>query len=57
MSLIILPIMALIFTTLPDEIFKNDLRIIGATLVLAEDDVAANEKVKKNSSNLKNAFE
>jgi hypothetical protein len=38
--------MALIFTTLPDEVFKNDLRIIGLTLVIAEDDVAANEKAK-----------
>ena len=41
--------MALIFTTIPDKIFKDDLRIVGATLVIAEDDVAANEKVKKNS--------
>ncbi len=49
MSLIILPILALIFTTLPDEIFKDDLKIVGATLVIAEDDVAANETVKKNS--------
>jgi hypothetical protein len=57
MSLIILPIMALIFTTLPDEIFKDDLKIVGATLVIAEDDVAANERVKKNSSNSENAFE
>ncbi len=57
MSLIILPILALIFTTLPDEIFKDDLKIVGTTLVIAEDDVAANEKVKKNSSNLENAFE
>ena len=56
MSLIILPIMALIFTTLPDEIFKGDIKIVGTTLVIAEGDVAANEKVKKNSSNLENAF-
>ena len=57
MSLIILPIMALIFTTLPDEIFKEDIKIVGMTLVIAEDDVAANKKVKKNSSSLENAFE
>ena len=57
MSLIILPIMALIFTILPDEIFKEDVNIVGMTLVIAEDDVAANEKVKKNSSSLENAFE
>jgi hypothetical protein len=42
MSLIILPIMALIFTALPDEIFKDDLKIVGTTLVIAEGDVAAN---------------
>ncbi len=41
--------MAGIFVTLPDEIFKDDLKIVGATLVIAEDDVAVNEKVKKNS--------
>jgi hypothetical protein len=57
MSLFILPIMALIFTTLPDKIFKNYLQIVGTTLVIADGDVAANEKVKKNSSNLENAFE
>ena len=49
MSLIILPILALIFTTLPDEIFKDDLKIVGATLVIAEDDVASIEKAKKNT--------
>ncbi len=49
MSLIILPILAFIFTTIPDEIFKDDLKIVGATLVIAEDDVGANEKAKKNS--------
>ena len=49
MSLIILPIMALIFTILPDKIFKEDVKIVGMTLVIAEDDVAVNEKVKKNS--------
>ena len=49
MSLIFLPIMAGIFLTLPDKIFKDDLRIVGATLAIAEDDLAANEKVKKNS--------
>jgi hypothetical protein len=49
MSLIILPILTLIFTTLPDEIFKEDLKIVGATLVIAEDDVSAIEKSKKNS--------
>ena len=42
MSLIILPIMALIFTILPDKIFKEDVKIVGMTLVIAEDDVAAN---------------
>ena len=57
MSLIILPIMALIFTILPDKIFKDYLQIVGTTLVIAEDDVAANEKVKKNSSSLENALE
>ena len=46
MSLIILPIMAVIFTTLPDEIFKDDINFVGTTLVIAEDDVAANEKAK-----------
>ncbi len=45
MSLIILPIMALIFTILPDEIFKDDVKFVGTTLVIAEDDVAANKKV------------
>ena len=56
MSLIILPIMALNFTTLPDEIFKEDLKIVETTLVIAEDEVAAREKVKKNSLNSENAF-
>ena len=41
MSLIILPIMALIFTTLPDEIFKNDHEIEKMSIVFAKDDVTA----------------
>jgi hypothetical protein len=49
MSLIILPIMALIFTTLPDKIFKHDTTIVATTLVIAEDDIAANKRVKKGS--------
>jgi hypothetical protein len=44
-----LPILALIFITIPDEIFKEEVKIVGATLVIAEDDVAAIEKAKKNS--------
>ena len=41
MSLIFLPIMAGIFLTLPDEIFKNDNEIGKMSIVLAKDDVAA----------------
>jgi hypothetical protein len=41
MSLIFLPIIAGIFFTLPDEIFKNDHEIDKMSIVLAKDDVAA----------------
>ncbi len=47
MSLIFLPIMAGIFLTLPDKIFKNDNQIDKMSIVLAKDDIAA--KGKKNS--------
>ncbi len=47
MSLIFLPIMAGIFLTFPDEIFKNDNEIDKMSIVLAKDDIAA--KGKKNS--------
>ena len=57
MSLIFLPIMAGIFLTLPDEIFKNDHEIDKMSIVLAKDDVAAIEKGKRNSLILDDAFE
>ena len=57
MSLIFLPIMAGIFLTLPDEIFKNDNEIGKMSIVLAKDDVAAIEKGKRNSLILDDAFE
>ncbi len=47
MSLIFLPIMAGIFATFPDKIFKNDLEIDKMSIVLAKDDLA--EKGNKNS--------
>ena len=55
MSLIFLPIMAGIFLTFPDEIFKNDNEIDKMSIVLAKDDIAA--KKKKNSLILDDAFE
>ncbi len=55
MSLIFLPIMAGIFFTIPDEIFKNDNEIDKMSIVLAKDDIAA--KGKKNSLILDDAFE
>jgi hypothetical protein len=41
MSLIFLPILAAIFLTFPDKIFKNDHEIDKMSIVLAKDDVAA----------------
>ena len=44
MSLIFLPIMAGIFLTLPDKIFKNDIQIDKMSILLAKDDIAAKDK-------------
>jgi hypothetical protein len=55
MSLILLPIMAVVFFTLPDGIFKNDNKIDKMSIVLAKDDIAA--KGKKNSLILGDAFQ
>ncbi len=55
MSLIFLPLMAGLFVTLPDEIFKNDNEVDKISIVLAIDDIAA--KGKKNSLILDDAFE
>ncbi len=55
MSLIFLPIMAGIFLTFPDKIFKKDNEIHKISIVLAKDDIAAKEK--KNPLILDDAFE
>jgi hypothetical protein len=55
MSLIFLPIMAGLFVTCPDEIFKNDNEIDKMSIELAKDDIAA--KGKKNSFIFDDAFE
>ena len=57
MSLIFLPVLAGIFLTFPDEIFKNDHEIDKMSIVFAKDDVAATEKGKRNSLILDDAFE
>ena len=57
MSIIFFPIMAGIFLTFPDEIFKNDNEIGKMSIVLAKDDVAAIEKGKRNSLIFDDAFE
>ena len=57
MSLIFLPIMAGIFLTFPEKIFKNDHEIDKMSIVLAKDDVAAIEKGKRNSLIFDDAFE
>ena len=41
MSLIFLPVLAGIFLTFPDEIFKNDHEIDKMSIVFAKDDLAA----------------
>jgi hypothetical protein len=55
MSLIFLPIMAGIFLTFPDEIFKNDNEIDEMSIVLTKDYIAA--KGEKNSLILEDALE
>ncbi len=57
MSLIFLPIVAGIFLTFPDKIFKNDHEIDKMSIVLAKDDLAAIEKGKRNSLILDDAFQ
>jgi hypothetical protein len=44
MSFIFLPIMAGIFFTYPDEIFKTDFEIDKISILLAKDDIAAKDK-------------
>ncbi len=56
MSLIFLPIMAGMFLTFPDKIFKNNQKIDKMSIVLAKDDVAAIEKGNRSSLILDDAF-
>jgi hypothetical protein len=46
MSLVYLPIISGIFFAIPDKNIKDNLKIQGMSLVIAEDDIAAIGKIR-----------